>query len=115
VISSDNISQFYGIEEEGDYNSDDDEVVDNEMEASKRKRVRRQRVSSDDLWKSPWGVLIRHPEVSDPTSLSGTKFRLRFRVPFSLFNDVLIPMCERVNIFRQKNRSAIPLEFKVLI
>jgi hypothetical protein len=51
-----------------------------------------------------WGVLIRYPEVADHTELPGTKFKLGFRVQRSLFNDVLIPMCNRVNnIFRQKN------------
>lgn len=48
------------------------------IETPPRKRIRRQRITADDLWKSPWGILLRNPEVADPTSLVGTKFRLRF-------------------------------------
>jgi hypothetical protein len=102
-------------EDDEDLDAELDSTVNDDDTVLVRKRTRKKRITTEDLWRSPWGVLLRHPEVSISTSVAGTKFRLRFRVPFALFNDVIIPNCKRVNVFNMKNSSAIPLEFKVLI
>ena len=42
------------------------------------------------------------------------KFRKRFRIPFALFRDWLVPICREQHIFKT-TKSPIPLEFKVLV
>ena len=77
-------------EDDEDLDSELDSTVNDDDTVLVRKRTRKKRITTEDLWRSPWGVLLRHPEVSMPTSVAGTKFRLRFRVPFAVFNDVII-------------------------
>ena len=43
------------------------------------------RPPAKNLWGTPWGRMIRDPEVKDPHSRLGRLFRLRFRMPFDLF------------------------------
>ena len=56
-------------------------------------------------------------EVSDPNSRSGSKFRLRFRVPYPLYRVFSVPPCSREgkNVFQEHRKSVIPTEFKILI
>ena len=42
------------------------------------------------------------------------KFRRRFRIPFALFHEWLVPICREKNLFGAA-QSPIPLEFKVLV
>jgi hypothetical protein len=57
--------------------------------------------------------MLRHKDISDPNSFQGKKFRRRFRIPFLLFRDWLVPLCKEKNIFCTYRR--IPIEFKVLV
>lgn len=43
------------------------------------------------------------------------KFLLRFRIPFPLFNDFLIPAIKGARLFNSCRSSKIPVEFKVMI
>ena len=52
--------------------------------------------------------------MKDPNSTEGKTFRLRFRVPYAVFQSVILPKCKESNIFGLKNSSPIPLEFKIL-
>ncbi len=54
--------------------------------------------SKIDLWQSSWGRLLSHASISDPHSWVAKKFRRRFRIPYSVFKNVLVPMCEQKNI-----------------
>jgi hypothetical protein len=68
-----------------------------------------------DIWQSSWGKLISHQNVSDCNSFEGSKFRRRFRIPYPVFKELLIPLCEDRNVFMSKKKSFIPIEFKILI
>ena len=80
-----------------------------------RKRKRR-RNSHVDYWSTPWGLMLRDRRVSDERSDLGKLFRLRFRFPFALFRDILVPMCRVKNTFgdQYNHRVRVPLEFKIL-
>lgn len=79
-----------------------------------QKRTRR-RVPKVNLWSTPWGILLRDPSVDQAQSIAGQKFRRRFRVPYPLFAELLVPMCKNAKIFNQERESYIPTEFKVLL
>ena len=70
---------------------------------SKRNKRRRENTVKDkpSLWESNWGALILDPRTRDPHSFMGKRFKRRFRVPFPIFMDVLVPMCKDVNLFNQ--------------
>ena len=74
----------------------------------------RARVPPADFWSSPWGILISNPVVEDPKSKEGKSFRRRFRVPFPLFKEILLPLCIEHQIFNHNRRSRIPVEAKLL-
>jgi hypothetical protein len=89
-----------------------------------RLRIIKRRVLSDlvqhrvDYTSTTWGNLIKDPNVNDPTHRKGKVFRRRFRVPFPLFNWLLVK-CEEHNLFGLKTNSSkshprIPLEIKLL-
>ena len=79
----------------------------------KRKRRRNSRV---DYWSTPWGLMLQDRRITDETSELAKLFRLRFRVPFALFRDILVPMCREKDVFgdRDNHRVRVPLEFKIL-
>ena len=45
------------------------------------------------------GKMLDDPATADPYYFWGKKFFRRFRVPFSFFKEILVPMCEE-GIFR---------------
>ena len=53
--------------------------------------------------------MINDPTVGDSSSFLGKKFQNRFRIPFRLFDEYLVP--ER-NVFRSQRSSTIPIESK---
>ena len=70
-----------------------------------------------DYWETQWGRDLRNPEVEDPDSALGKRFRLRFRVPFAMYKEILLPMCRERGIFPSDGswREKIPSEFKLLM
>ena len=50
------------------------------------------RPPAKNLRGTPWGRIIRDPEVRDPSSRLGRLFRLHFRMPFDLFEEGLVPL-----------------------
>ena len=82
----------------------------------KFKKSRERHHHKIDYWNSPWVLLITAEDVADTTSYNGKLFKCRFRVPFGLFQDGLLPMCREHNIFDSKDamRVRVPLEFKIL-
>jgi hypothetical protein len=79
----------------------------------KRKRRGSRRV---DYWSTPWGIMLRDKRLEDERSEVAKIFRLRFRIPFLLFRDVLLPTFREKNIFPDQgnHRVRVPLEFKIL-
>ena len=98
----------------GEY-SDDSEQESEEIRPAKRARQRNPHISAQDLWKSPWGVMMRSDEINNPLSKASTKFRLRFRLPFKVFKEYFVPKCIELNVFEMKRRGSIPIEFKLLV
>jgi hypothetical protein len=81
-----------------------------------RPRNRGNNVTVEELESSPWGQLINSPDVGDPLSRNGVKFRTRFRTPFPLFEELLVPMCIQYNVFKmQRQNYGVPVKFRVLI
>ena len=65
-----------------------------------------QRVSreiTENYWKNSWGLLINHPDVSNPNSYEGKKSRRRFRVSYLLFRYLIVPESVNANIFEMQN------------
>ena len=61
-----------------------DMISDEEVETSKKPKcnARKPHVKAESLWHSAWGQMIGSSDVLDPNSRNGSKFRLRFRVPY---------------------------------
>ena len=94
--------------------SDSDAALDDipEVTGPKRTRKRKEKI---DFNNSSWGRLIADPEVNNPESTAGRTFRLRFRVPFPIFDKVLAPLMVTKNIFKADNKmTRVPLKFKLL-
>ena len=79
----------------------------------KRKRRSSRRV---DYWNTPWGLMLKDRRLEDERSDIAKLFRLRFRIPYLLFRDVLVPTFKEKNIFPDtiNHRVKVPLEFKIL-
>ena len=93
------------------------EVVRKHLGTRKVCRAKHHRQSNDKLWSTSWGELMS--EINDELLESGglesnttaqKLFRLRFRVPYSLFRD-MVQECIEGNIF---GRTIIGVEFKLL-
>lgn len=87
------------------------EIIHEEDEKPK-KRMRHTRVSLED---SVWGIMLKASDIGVEGSFTNKKFRRRFRVPYLLFVNVLVPMCISKNVFDMTNKSFIPIEFKILV
>mmetsp|Transcript_12943 Transcript_12943/g.19475 ORF Transcript_12943/g.19475 Transcript_12943/m.19475 type:complete len:461 (-) Transcript_12943:107-1489(-) len=68
-----------------------------------------------DIWKTEWGKMITHRRINDPSSSVAKKFRRRFRLPFSVFDRFLVPLCRDGKIFGPSTVMKTPIEFKILI
>ena len=81
-------------------------------EVAKRRRVIKD--TEKDFWESNWGKLLRHPDIHNPRSVEGKRFRRRFRLPFPLF-EYFVDICIRYNIFDMTNKSPIPIQLKIMV
>ena len=70
-----------------------------------------------DYWQTNWGKMLRDPTIEDEESKVGKKFRLRFRLPYMVFSQHLVPLVKNANIFPVKfdKMVRVPLEFKILM
>jgi len=50
-----------------------------------------------NFWSSNWAALILHPDVRDPSTKLAKLFRRRFRVPFPIFEGIILRRCEESN------------------
>lgn len=97
------------------------EILAEVAEERKKKKKRKRKgvsISAIVFAQTTWGKLVNDPEVNDPKSASGKVFRRRFRLPFPLFKEVLVPLCEEYNVFNtvegSRGRSVIPIELKIM-
>ena len=90
------------------------ELFQNSQKPERKKR--RSRRAPIDYWQTPWGQMLMDPNILDEGSHIAKLFRLRFRIPFLLFRDILMPMVVSANIFPNDadGRVNTPTEFKVL-
>lgn len=85
------------------------------------KKRQRKHYSRMDYRNSVWWHFINKPTVKDPSHRDGKLFRLRFRVPFNVF-DKLLFLCREGPLkdhFLQRDtdvagRAAVPIELKLL-
>ena len=84
---------------------------------SKGSKPRKEYVShgrAKDLSYSVWGRMLHHPEIANVGSWVSRKFRRRFRIPYSMFLE-LVEECKEHNVFGVPVRkSKILVEYKVL-
>ena len=70
-----------------------------------------------DNWETNWGRVLTDLESSEEDSRLNKLFRLRFRIPYLIFKEFLVPMCKDSNIFSisEESKVRVPLEFKILM
>ena len=61
---------------------------------------------------SPWGKMLSRGHCQDITHKDGQYFQRQFRIPFSLFNCIVL-ICREYKWFNESHRST-PLELKIL-
>jgi hypothetical protein len=73
-----------------------------------------------DYWRSAWGIMLQNEldDLRDPETDSAKSFRLRFRVPFEIYEGI-VKKCKEEKWFPIKandafGRPCIPLELKIL-
>jgi len=94
---------------------ENDEDKNNEIkQMHKRKRKRANKI---DYAGEQWLQMLNNPDLLVETSSAAITFRRRFRVPYVIFKNWIVPICEEHNIFETKDtcRVRIPLELKVLV
>ena len=91
------------------------ESILKEKRSKKKVKKRRKKKPLPDYDNSVWGQMLRDPDVEDMTTKTGKLFRRRFRIPYVLFRDILVPQCREANVFEGRGRAKIPLELKILI
>jgi hypothetical protein len=52
-----------------------------------------------DYDSTTWGRWLKSPQIRDPKSKIAKMFMLRFRVPFILFEQKIVPMCRENDVF----------------
>ena len=80
-----------------------------------------QRMQPSAFWQTEWGKLLRNPAVNQPGSRVHKEFISEFRVPFSIFEDIVKDCTDqewtRSSTGRGKKkrgRPSLPLESKIL-
>ena len=99
-----------------DYDSELDSELDIHEKKSKRtyKPPGRSQIA-DYFIETQWGRLIKDESTKDPTSSNGKHFRLRFRVPFPVFEELLL-VTKEFNLFgySREKRILIPEELSLM-
>jgi len=85
-----------------------------EFRCLRNREARAVRMKISDYSNTPWGRMLMDPTVRDSNSYLGRLFKRRFRVPFPLFNDILLPIVEKEDIFECRNVCRIPISIKLL-
>ncbi len=81
----------------------------------KKRRIRGPSLTHVELDNTVWGQMLKHPDINNPESDVAIKFRLRFRIPYGVFKNILVPQCVKENVFDLVRESRIPIEYKLLV
>jgi len=95
-----------------------DDLWIDEEEFHDGKLKRTGRTCKINYWQTTlWGEMLMSPDIKDPLSKCAREFRRRFRIPYPVFEKILVPECDRLNVFEVKDyaRVRLPTEFKILI
>ena len=70
----------------------------------------------DFYTESKWGRSLVDKTIGISESKAGKEFRRKFRVPYPVFKKILVPECDRLNVFEVKDfhRIRVPTEMKLL-
>ena len=97
----------------------DDLWLDEVLPTQDLKFRREGRSKKANYWSDTrWGKYFVNDELMlDPTTKLAREVRRKFRRPFPVFMKIVVPECERLNVFetRDVSRRRIPTEFKILI
>jgi len=72
------------------------------------------KVTAEKLETTTWGLLLNHANVGVVGSRQNNLFKARFRVPYQLFAEHLVPLCEQHEEFG-KIDQIINVKYKVMI
>ena len=91
-----------------------DTVLKRRTPAKQMRKPYQNRNRTKDLSTSVWGQMLQDPSVNEVGSWLNRKFRRRFRVPYSMFLEI-VQECKDHNVFGMCLRqSKIKVEYKVL-
>ena len=76
---------------------------------------KRKRSAPVNLEETVWGRMLVNPSLRVAGSFVAKQFRRRFRMPYTLFADIFVPLCVSKDIFQLKCNSRIPVEIRLLI
>lgn len=80
-----------------------------------RKKFRTSYFRCENYWATTYGQLLRDPSVREEGSRAFKQFRRRYRLTAVCFEDVLMPLIRKYNVFDVTYNSRIPLEIKTMI
>ena len=91
-----------------------DTILKRRSPAKKTRKPYENQNRTKDLWQTVWGQMLRDDSIGVVGSWQNRKFRRRFRIPYSMFLEV-VEECKEHNVFGIPIRkSKIAIEFKVL-
>jgi hypothetical protein len=91
-------------------------VPEESLPSNNQQRKRKRFNHQINFNETNWGKMLNNPETQDPNSTEGKKFRRRFRIPYPLFKECLVPLCKEHNIFnlKKERKGIIPIELKIM-
>ena len=95
-----------------------DDILNEDIFLSDSKRRRCGRTKKINYYTDTlWGRNLLHPDMKVAKSKIARDFRRKFRVPFPVFDKIIVPECDRLNVFEVTDtaRVRIPTDFKVMI
>ena len=73
--------------------------LNDNLELDDSKKLKRSSRVQVNYWDTTWGRWLTNPLIKNPNSKLAKIFMLRFRVPFILFHEKILPMCRENNVF----------------
>ena len=95
----------------------DDQHIDDKQVKQQKEKKKRKRETKYNYFQHEWMMALSNPDIKIETSRTAITFRRRFRVPFSIFDEWIIPICRDNNVFEinDERKSRIPLEVKIMV
>jgi hypothetical protein len=92
-----------------------DYIIDNPDLFQEEPKKRRKTERITDYENTSWGRMLADPATRDPTTYLGKLFRRRYRLPFQVFDEILLPMCITHSIFGSGKNATIPVAIKLMV